>query len=355
MSLLDMYLCSIKRKQNELARLKNDLAKESGKKASQSAKISSAQNSMSHTSSLSTLKAKAAEIERAQKEISNIEKHIADLNKKIATKEKELAFENTKYYNEQGREQKKQLEANKKIQQQQERQMRDVSNTLSLHSRKQKDMQHAIAELQKLPDVITVLFMASNPTNTDTLRLDEEARSIQETIRKSEYRNSVRFETRWAIRPLDILQAINELKPTIIHFSGHGADNGAIVLQAEDGTAKLISPAVITQTITVASDQVRVIFFNTCFSASQAQAVTSCIEASIGMSDSIGDEAARVFAAQFYSAIGFGLSVEKAYGQAISALMLEGIPEENTPKLYLHDGVDASELFIVKPARAEEI
>lgn len=44
---------------------------------------------------------------------------------------------------------------------------------------------------------------------------------------------------------------------------------------------------------------------------------------SIGMNTSIGDDAARVFAAQFYSSIGFGLSIQKAFDQAKAALMLE--------------------------------
>ena len=36
------------------------------------------------------------------------------------------------------------------------------------------------------------------------MRLDEEARSIQEMIRKSEHRDSISFETRWAVRPSKI-------------------------------------------------------------------------------------------------------------------------------------------------------
>ena len=34
-------------------------------------------------------------------------------------------------------------------------------------------------------------------------------------IRKSEYRDSIVLQSRWAVRPLDILQAINELNPDI--------------------------------------------------------------------------------------------------------------------------------------------
>jgi len=73
------------------------------------------------------------------------------------------------------------------------------------------------------------------------------------------------------------------------------------------------------------------------------------VDAAIGMNQSIGDEAARAFSAQFYSAIGFGCSIQAAFKQAKTALMLEGISEESTPELYLRDGVDESDLILVKP------
>jgi hypothetical protein len=67
------------------------------------------------------------------------------------------------------------------------------------------------------------------------------------------------------------------------------------------------------------------------------------------MTTIIGDTAARVFAAQFYSAIGFGLSVKQAFDQAKAALMLEGISEEDTPELFVADGIDAESFILVKP------
>ena len=67
------------------------------------------------------------------------------------------------------------------------------------------------------------------------------------------------------------------------------------------------------------------------------------------MADTIGDDAARVFAAQFYSAIGFGKSVSIAFEQAKAALLLEGIREEETPELFLQEGVEAEDFILVEP------
>jgi hypothetical protein len=166
-------------------------------------------------------------------------------------------------------------------------------------------------------------------------------------IRKSEYRDAVRLESRWAVRPLDVLQAINECNPRVIHFSAHGSDDEEIVFQDEAGFTKLVSKEAIAQTLAAASGDIQLVFFNTCYSRPQAEAVVEHVPAAIGMNTSIGDEAARVFSAQFYSAIGFGLSMERAFRQAKAALMLEGIREELTPELFITDDLDASELVLV--------
>ena len=63
-----------------------------------------------------------------------------------------------------------------------------------------------------------------------------------------------------------------------------------------------------------------------------------------------GDDAARVFAAQFYSAIGFGKSVAVTFCQARAALMLEGISEEDIPEPHGSDGLDLENLVLVRPS-----
>ena len=73
------------------------------------------------------------------------------------------------------------------------------------------------------------------------------------------------------------------------------------------------------------------------------------------MNDKIGDEAAKVFAAYFYSAIGYGLPLDKAFEQAKAALMLESIFEENIPELFVNDSLSPEEIVIVKPADTKEI
>lgn len=100
--------------------------------------------------------------------------------------------------------------------------------------------------------------------------------------------------------------------------------------------------------INASSDEVRLVVFNNCFSSAIAKGVVKNIESAIGMNISIGDNAAIQFASQLYSSIGFGLSLERAFNQAIISLKLEGIAEDKTPQLYTNENFNASDIYLVK-------
>lgn len=346
MSLIETYRKNINRKRIELQKLSSAKSKESRKKPALNRKIIGAKNASSRTKSETIVKSKLNQIKTAENSLAKIDKKTADIDRKIANKTKELSNEEKKLNDQLKKMDKKKADEEKKRLKDSEK----LNRTLSKQQQKQAKMQETLVDLQSIPEEITVLFMASNPDVDDMyLKLDEEARSIQKMIRKTEYRDSVKFETRWAARPLDILEAINELNPSVIHFSGHGTETDELVLQNIDGSPKFVTKEAIVQTMMTSSDQIRLIFFNTCFSYGQAEAVVEHVEAAIGMNNPISDNAARIFSAQFYSALGFGKSVETAFEQAKSALMLEGILEEDTPELYTKDGIEPENIIIVKP------
>lgn len=349
MAQIDTYRSTLLRRKEELAKLNQDLAKEQVKLAPLQSKINSANDAIRRTKSASTIKSKLSEIERASKSMADVQKKIGDIQKKIASKEKEVATAEKNFQSEEAKIRKKQAEEDKKRMQAAERQSQQLEQRIRYNERLQAQMQHDIEQLQAVPETITVLFLAANPIDTPALRLDEEARSIQEKIRLSEYRDSIRFESRWATRASDILQAINETNPTIVHFSGHGADTGELALLNPDGSTKLVTKEAISMAMSTASDTIRLVVFNACFSEIQAQNVVDNIESAIGMSTSIGDDAACVFAAQLYSSIGFGRSLQTSFKQAIAALMLEGIPEDDTPQLYVKDSIDPNDIILVRP------
>jgi len=353
MSLLDAYRRNVQRIYEELSRLHVDKAREQKKLADLAAKMQRASEAISRTKASNAIQSKLREKERHQRDTANVEKKIADIEEKIGRKQKELSDEQKKVAREEENEAKKSSREAEKQARDQQRRMTKISNTLAKHGQLHMETRNVLERLQQLPEKIVVLFLAANPLDQQQLRLDEEAREIAEMIRKTKHRDSVKLEFCWAVRPMDILQAINEHTPAVVHFSGHGSDQDEIVFQDASGNAKLVSKEAIVQTMMASSEGIRLVFFNTCYSRNQAEAVVEHVEAAIGMKTSIGDEAARVFASQFYSAIGFGFSVKKAFEQSKALLMMEGIQDEDTPELFVHEGLNPENLVIVKPQTEE--
>lgn len=178
-----------------------------------------------------------------------------------------------------------------------------------------------------------ILFLAANPKDSSKLRLDEEIREIHVRIRAAEFRDSFELVSRWATRPLDLLQAFNEVQPHIVHFSGHGSRQAELTLEDDDGNAKMVSEEALVSLFKNVSDNIRLVLLNACHSENQARAISQQVECTIGMNVEVGDEAAIIFASMFYGALAFGRSVGQAFEQGRTALMLQGIPEENTPVL----------------------
>jgi len=340
MALIDTYRRNVARKQDEIVRLTEQKSREYAKITGFNNKIQAATRQMNSSKSATTINSRLKEIHKNQDSIAKVEQKIAEFETKIAKKNKELQTEQRKLGNEE-------LKEAKKLQQQQVKFQRDQAKAFSAVNRTLTEHSDAISSLNELPEEITVLFLASNPKDQGQLSLDEEVRTIKEMITKSRHRDVVKLESCWAVRPGDILQYINEYQPTIVHFSGHGSSDDELVLMDNNSNAKLVSMESIVQAMSVANEGLRLVFFNTCHSKNQASNVTEYIECAIGMNTLISDNAAQIFSAQFYSSLGFGLSVEKSFNQAKAALMLEGISEENTPALFVKSGCDASEICIV--------
>mgnify|MGYP003321933056 CR=1 FL=1 len=333
MSLIRHYSSSVENLRREIARYQQERSRASQEKARLSSSIANEQRRMNSSTSFSTLQVIAANIERCQRQSADCDRRIADADQKIARTQERLNWEEQNLFREQAREA-------EKMQRSHDSQINALSSSLMQTNSAVSRVQGDVEKLQKDAKRIRVLFLAANSLDTKRLQLDEEARAIQEMIRKSEYRDSIEFVTRWASRPMDLIQSINEIAPTIVHFSGHGASSGDLVLQGDDGQRRLVTSDAITAAISTAVDSVKLVVFNACFSETQARDVVRYIPAAIGMRISIGDAAARIFASQFYSAIGFGRSLDDAFRQAKAALMLENVREEQTPVLLLKDGVD---------------
>ncbi|WP_088892464.1 AAA-like domain-containing protein [Leptolyngbya ohadii] len=217
-----------------------------------------------------------------------------------------------------------------------------------------------------------ILFLAANPKGTSPLRLDQEFREIGEELRRAHQDHQFHLDQRLAVRPRDIQQAMLDINPQIVHFSGHGqgtklvfppqetsyrssatlerkatpvseslepvdepepVDEEGLVFEDDQGQAKLVSGAALAGLFELFTDEVECVLLNGCYSATQAMVISQHVPYVIGMSDAISDKAAIEFAIGFYKALGAGRGIEFAYRMGCNAIQMHGIPEHLTPVL----------------------
>ncbi len=347
---VNIYRSAVERLTKDKADLERKLGSENNKIARLQADISSLEQRALRTNSLSIIQSCQRQIVSKRNDLARAQKSAAAITKRIADKLSDLNRNMQSLERAEGQQRSKQASEAKKRRNDELRHAREITRETERQVRLHSEISSSplVIDVARLPTKIKVLFVAASPEDQLPLRLDEEMRSIAKTLRAAEYRDSIEVVSAWAVRPGDLLQALNEHQPDIVHFSMHGTEAGELVFQQEDGTTKLVRKDAIVTTISTVSDHVHAVVFNACTSTEQAVAIVEHVDVAIGMSTDVGDEAARVFAAQFYSTIGFGLSIGQAFRQACAALMMADIPEETTPQLFAREGIDPDELFLVR-------
>jgi hypothetical protein len=128
-------------------------------------------------------------------------------------------------------------------------------------------------------------------------------------------------------------------KPDIVHFSGHGSSDGALILEDASEASKPVSAAALPAQLDALEGE-RCVVMNACSSDKHAVQIAKSVDCVIGMPRSVSDAAAIGFAAGFYRSLGDGTSVGKAFDLGKVQIMLDGGDAEKAPRLKSRPGVD---------------
>jgi hypothetical protein len=181
---------------------------------------------------------------------------------------------------------------------------------------------------------LTVMFLAADPTDASRLRLDVEFREIQEKLQLARLRDQfVLALPRLSLRAPDISQALLDVQPNIVHFSGHGTSAGTLSFEDAAGMTHPIEAGALAALFEQFARSVTCVLLNCCYSDVQAVSIAKHIDYVIGMKQEIADRAAIAFTIGFYQALGAGRSVEEAFNLGCVQIRLQGIPEHLTPIL----------------------
>jgi hypothetical protein len=178
-----------------------------------------------------------------------------------------------------------------------------------------------VGEIGEILDTVRVLFVSASPINEQALRVNGELRAIQGAIESNRAKSetNVVLDILPAATPTDFRRRLLDRTYDLIHFAGH-ADQANLVFESETGEATPVAISAIAEI--VGRTSTKGVILNACDSA---KALTTPISPfTIGMDDSMDDDAAIEFSRGFYDAIVRNRSVEEAYQEGLSAAQMAG-------------------------------
>ena len=215
----------------------------------------------------------------------------------------------------------------------------------------------------KVEGPLRILGLLSTPTDVAALDVQGERARLEGALAKAVTAESVTID--W-LAPVSLRELDRQLLRStyhVVHYIGHGAffedqEDGVLLFEDEHGRSERVNGASLAQHL---SDHrsLRLCVLNACegartgiadpFSGVAASLVRRDMPAVIAMQFEISDDAALVFAEEFYLGLASGLPVDAAVACGRKAIHAESLGLEwGTPVLFLR--VDDGRLFDVVDA-----
>ena len=167
-------------------------------------------------------------------------------------------------------------------------------------------------------------------------RLDKEVREIKQGLALANNRNQFEIIRRGAVNAADMQQAIVEISPHIVHFSGQGAGESGLILESSDHNGShVVTTAALANLFALFADIIECVVLNACYSEIQAQAINQHIGYVVGMNHEIADKAAINFSVGFYNALWAGRHIDFAYRSGCTAIQLNSSQESQVFQRHL--------------------
>lgn len=184
---------------------------------------------------------------------------------------------------------------------------------------------------QEMSPPTKILMLTATPAETNRIGLDKEHSRISEKLQNKTKEFSL-FRKR-AINKTELKERTEEIKPHILHFSGHGDQAvegqqlGGIALQNEDKNGvELLSAKKLDGLFEYFQEemQLELVILNCCYSAEQALAIAKYVPFVIGTTKAIDDQQAISFSTGFYYKYATTKQLIKAFKSGRAEAILAG-------------------------------
>lgn len=174
-----------------------------------------------------------------------------------------------------------------------------------------------------------LLWLGANPRDSIRLNIKKEIEEIRQSSQKAPREFTV--VERWAVSADELQALLMKHRPSIIHLSGHGNQDGEIELHSQFNVSRPVPEEAITALFKLLGHDVQCVFLNACYSQGQGESIANHVGCVVGMSDAVADRTAIEFSSAFYDALSHGESFRNSFDIALNRLNLKEISGDEVP------------------------
>lgn len=154
---------------------------------------------------------------------------------------------------------------------------------------------------------------------------------------------------------MDIIKEIATCHPDILHFSGHGNEDGLLCVHSGVGDVEYIAPSKLFESLSGCCDFIQVVVLAACYSSKQADKIAKVVNFVVCAEDKILVSAVHLFSEVFYAALTSGSSIQESFDLGVAQLKMNDPSYSNVLKLVVKQGLDPKKLSLIPNKRRDKM
>jgi len=180
---------------------------------------------------------------------------------------------------------------------------------------------------------INILFLAAVPKGVAPLSIDKEYRDIEDVLDESPLGMRFRLFRHAKVQRPELERTLSTFQPHIVHFAGHGSENGSLLVEGTDGNRWELDRDTIRTIFKAYGQSVKMAVLNACYSEVTANVLRESVSYVVANSIAVFDEHAITFSKTFYSTLFKDETLNKCFREALKAVQDKDPQGALTPQL----------------------
>lgn len=203
----------------------------------------------------------------------------------------------------------------------------------------------------------TLLLLTPQPRDSDPIDNRQDAQGIGYRLNQLGLSSTLKVVEKINPRFADLPFFLDDLKPQLLHFSGHSTRSSKLLFVDNKGNRHDVPPEALVQQLATSDPSrkyVKGFVLNTCYSLSLAQALVDAVDFVVANAGEIQDESAGRFAETFYPLFSKGQTLQSSFDQGRAQVLANLKSGQEPPTLLVRPGIDPTK-YTLFPQKEDSV